>query len=923
MNPRSQPRRLNRLLLLSLLHLMGGTVGVQAQDYYIPPQPQQRKPLLQSVKSWWERMRAPKADYDRNPYAYPDAKQPVHGGKQPVGSDGSDWQQVPPIQYDWKERTYQFSKELDKLNKEVEEWGTIQMAPLVLAPARYYTPAETYPFALDSTSPALPASGQSGTQNQNASNATPLGLQGLYNDYAKSEGGSLSIVREQYKASADIRPTATTANASGIFNPTTAGGSGAGAAGTAGNSLAGLGDSANNQLATSTKVDMTSASFSPHYRLIEAADTSQVKNILTLMGRPEAALQYKDRKLLYGVTTVSVNPGWRSKEGYVAHIDAQATMTYRKASREMISKIIRWKQLPIEVRKVIAQANWQHLTAEERKVFGPFDLKTQHPATVPAECNSYFPPLPDQVDNSDGSPNPDGIYDEDMNTRIAINVVTPLMDTQNLALGSSSAHQIELAMQISSLLGTANAGSASYFADWAKLNRRDTVTMSTLAVANAYSLGDSLFGFEVGNRLRGMANPEADDGKAGMVLERQTFPALLMLGMLEDQAGPKLVRNRQNEPEVWMPELDISYNTRWSRHTRGWLWGAFDHNRSPSDSYKARNDLARARFAMSSTRDPLDQHVDRLGGESVDLYSTKKNLSRDYLVLTGNYFGNVLHTPLPATFLVADEDVETSLQDPTNKLVRANELAVYPADKVIQSNAAKASAATETQYMVIIGKNLDQVDLAGLKLQGSNLQSLDATKPPTLIGPTGIGLWVTLKGGADGDVDPVPNDSAHVQTRQRSFQFELPIKAGSPILEMMNQGSVMTQTCTYQFVLPAPAANAQAGPKKPVLASLLRDKLSAPGKVDTDKKLKGSIDVMIKGSGLGAWKQEDLTIEVRPTGRGKYSADSLSTVGDSGLFLTLDVEGDGTQACYIVFTVNATKELYYSPPLDFTLTAKP
>lgn len=913
MKTRSPHHHTLRLPLAMLLPLCLAAIPGGLQSQTPPP----RKPLFQSVKSWWDRVRAPKAGYDHNPYAYTDPKQPVR-------IDPPEWQPVAPIQYDWRERTYQFSKHLDKLNKQVEEWGTIQMAPLVLAPARHFANGtEDYPFALDTASTAPTEPPKPGAPAA-ADKPDPLGLRGQYAEYAKSQGGSFSIVREQFRGAADIKLDATGASAAPLIVPDP---QGKPPATSVGATLPTLGDGASNQLVGTTKVDVSTATFSPHSRMVAAADTTQVKNILTLMGRPEAALEYKDRKILYGVTNISVNPGWRTKTDYVAHIDAAATITYRKASREMIAKLIRWKQLPFEARQVIAQAHWQHLTAEERAAFGPFSYSAQSSVTVPATCTGYFPPLAehDHMDTQ-GRQQPDGVYDEDLNARIAINVVTPLMDTQNLALGSSSARQTELAFQIASLLGPTNAGSASAFANWARLNRRDTVTMSTLAVANAYSMGDSYFGFEVGNRLRGMASPEADDGKAGMVLERQTFPALLMLGMHEDQARPRLVRNARNEPEVWMPELYVSYNTRWSRHTRGWLWGAFDRNRKFSESYKARNDLARASAAMHSPMDPLKDHVNPWLNEQDDLFLTQKNLVRDHQVLTGSYFGSVIHTPLPAEFLVADQDVETTLQGPASQLVRATDLAVYPSDKTLTSTAAKASTASEILHMVITGKNLDQVELSGITLQGDALQTLDLApdppRPPVLLGPTAISLHVRVRAGTDEEARPVGDPPTKLQTPTRYFQFELPIKAGSPVLEMMKEKSVFTQRCGYRFELPPPAAKPD---KKPVLASLVREQITGTGKVDNNK-LQGSIDVMLKGSGLQSWKQDNLEITVNPSGRGTYKKDSLNVLGDAGLFLTLNVEGEGPQAAFITFKMKNADgtpgETFHSPAFEYTLIKK-
>jgi diaminohydroxyphosphoribosylaminopyrimidine deaminase/5-amino-6-(5-phosphoribosylamino)uracil reductase len=89
-----------------------------------------------------------------------------------------------------------------------------------------------------------------------------------------------------------------------------------------------------------------------------------------------------------------------------------------------------------------------------------------------------------------------------------------------------------------------------------------------------------------------------------------------------------------------------------------------------------------------------------------------------------------------------------------------------------------------------------------------------------------------------------------------------------------------------------------------------------------DSKLKGSIDVMIKGSGFSKWKQEDLEITVKPQGRGEYKKDSLNVLGDAGLFLTLNVEGEGPQATFITFKVKSTEETYHSPAFEYTLIKK-
>lgn len=124
---------------------------------------------------------------------------------------------------------------------------------------------------------------------------------------------------------------------------------------------------------------------------------------------------------------------------------------------------------------------------------------------------------------------------------VAATIISPLIDSEVLDLSSSSRYQNEFALAMSFALRYAGlAGQASAFEQFVKNQQFDVRTRTAQVAVNAFSGVDGKFGFQVGPRLTALGDPSNKNGKPSQTLERQSFPALIILRLGDGDLGPKL-----------------------------------------------------------------------------------------------------------------------------------------------------------------------------------------------------------------------------------------------------------------------------------------------------------------------------------------------------------------------------------------------
>jgi hypothetical protein len=119
--------------------------------------------------------------------------------------------------------------------------------------------------------------------------------------------------------------------------------------------------------------------------------------------------------------------------------------------------------------------------------------------------------------------------------------VSPLMETQTLDLESQWRRQDEFALKLAALMQQAGyKGSAGAFYQYAKNRQSDARSTNSSAAVSSYSPGGGLFGFQIGPRLQALADPASKKAGQGRVLERQTFPVLVIFGIDHEDIMPRL-----------------------------------------------------------------------------------------------------------------------------------------------------------------------------------------------------------------------------------------------------------------------------------------------------------------------------------------------------------------------------------------------
>jgi hypothetical protein len=485
-------------------------------------------------------------------------------------------------------------------------------------------------------------------------------------------------------------------------------------------------------LARTPEGQPTVGGFNPRLRVIEAAGTAMVKNIFSFLGDPQAAEQYKDKRLLFGVSTVSVNPGWRTKRDFTAHLDVHPTLSYVAAHAETIRQMVRSPAYSLYVRKKIADS-YSHLLSDDERAFfnAQTALKTEGAGVIRTSFDKSEGPKGDLLAAS----------------------ISPLMDTQALDLASSFARQDEVALYLAATLAKAGfAGSGSAFHQWVRQRRRDVATRSTVPVANSYSMAGGIFGMEIGPRLRGLANPEARKSAAAMTFERQSFPILILFGAADSTMRPVIEKMDDARVRVWEPRLTLRYSTRWSR-TEHKLLTFLQKKRPPSATYELdarisdRFDALGAYMAAYPDSGLTDSERENRG-------RLITAMQKDYEVYQRSLFGCTMDLALPAAFLVPEAPgAETAegklLPDPNSHTVQREKLAISPASLALVNQPEEKHRVAARATVLVKGENLDQVDLSGIGVESGPAEVV--ARPAETLGDKAFEVALRFT-ASDGDV---------------------------------------------------------------------------------------------------------------------------------------------------------------------------
>ena len=80
--------------------------------------------------------------------------------------------------------------------------------------------------------------------------------------------------------------------------------------------------------------------------LITAAGDKAVEAIFRVLGKPGEAQRFKDKAVVFGIAMVSVNPGWRTREGFAADISVQVEMGLQPARPATLRRYLATSSIP-------------------------------------------------------------------------------------------------------------------------------------------------------------------------------------------------------------------------------------------------------------------------------------------------------------------------------------------------------------------------------------------------------------------------------------------------------------------------------------------------------------------------------------------------------------------------------------------------
>lgn len=299
--------------------------------------------------------------------------------------------------------------------------------------------------------------------------------------------------------------------------------------------------------------------------VITAAGDNAVEAIFRTLGDSSIEGNFANKEKFFGLSMISIDPGWRTQKEWAGEVLIFAELEFRPARSEVVRRIVDYKtNWPDAVVARIAQdygINVSNIHTMENSGISPSRLHALNTtATQKAKLDDVISKFSETV--------PSYLQLKTDNKPVSVTIVSPVTDNETFDLASSYRKQSEFALALSFALRYAGAkGEASAFEKFAKSRQFDISSRTPLAAVNAFSGQGGVFGFQIGPRLRALKNPGSKQSGSGKVLERQTFPALILVGMSSGDIEPRLDLSKKNGKQqqivVYEPYITLRQMRRW------------------------------------------------------------------------------------------------------------------------------------------------------------------------------------------------------------------------------------------------------------------------------------------------------------------------------------------------------------------------
>lgn len=346
-----------------------------------------------------------------------------------------------------------------------------------------------------------------------------------------------------------------------------------------------LGVAKNNQLKTPVRP-----------ALLSSVGDKATLGMLSVLVDPAKYADDEGKKFLFGVSMVSVRPGWRTAKDFTADLSIRSSYEYRPARYEVVKKAYmealdpRGKQLYPD--KLIALIRlWNRALTDEWDSEARLTAKALRCQTDKS-CAVDPKNIPEALKVRTKAP--------------LVAAVSPIVDVQNMDVFEGARKSIELAGQISAALKGAGYGvAADSFADYARRLEADRQMRGSLPTVVAYSTSGNGFGFVVSPRMKVAMNKD-DEPEQAMGLESQGFPVLVLVQMDKDDLG---LCFKKDGAGTWIPQepqLKFVENTRWRQFKKN-KWYKYDDEQPEETTVLLRSKVSALGVGMIGFDDLREQ----------------------------------------------------------------------------------------------------------------------------------------------------------------------------------------------------------------------------------------------------------------------------------------------------------------------------
>lgn len=311
-----------------------------------------------------------------------------------------------------------------------------------------------------------------------------------------------------------------------------------------------------------------SKSFSlPDYNALPQAATNKfLADMLTTISTNE------DENAYFGVSMISVNPGWRTREGYHAVVNLHTSVKFIEASKSTIEKYIKNTNTDENLRKLI-KANYfdSCSTSSPTEVFNKtFSLVKNRRD----ECQAEYLALVQGI-NTTSIPSNENLLTASYS--INTTAISPVTYAQTQELQNRQISQINLSLMLAATLQKAGMKeSAEAFADFSKQRKKEFGSRNADNNVGVFSTGD-MVGLEIQPELFAAT---WDDADPSMILQQQTFPILLRFDTINERQFDELqVASECDDDPITTdfcllePTIAVSTSTSWKSSERSaWLF---------------------------------------------------------------------------------------------------------------------------------------------------------------------------------------------------------------------------------------------------------------------------------------------------------------------------------------------------------------